>query len=49
MTTSPPTSLVEDLSGSDRPARRRGVLIAGASAGVVAAVYIALVAATMAP
>jgi len=46
VTTSPPTSLVEDLSGSDRPARRRGVLIAGTSAGVVAAVYIALVAAT---
>jgi vancomycin resistance protein YoaR len=38
--------MVEDLSGSDRPARRRGLLIAGAVVGVIAATYLVLVAAT---
>jgi vancomycin resistance protein YoaR len=46
VTTSPPTSLVEDLPGSDHPARKRGLLIAGVTVGVLALSYGAMVAAT---
>ncbi len=46
MTTTPPTPLVEDLADASRPHRRRGLLIAGVAAAALAAVYLALVAAS---
>ncbi len=48
MTTSPPTSLAEDLADASRPGggRRRGLLVAGVVVGAVSAVYLGLVATT---
>jgi vancomycin resistance protein YoaR len=47
VTTSPPTSLAEDLADASRPGGgRRGLLIGGAVVGALAAVYLGLVATT---
>ncbi len=46
MTTTPPTSLVEDLADASRPDRRRGLLVAGVVAAALVAIYLALVAAS---
>jgi vancomycin resistance protein YoaR len=46
VTTSPPSTLTEDLADASRPARRRGILVGGLAAGAVVAVYLGLVAAT---
>ena len=46
MTTSPPSTLTEDLADASRPKGRRGLVIGGVVVGAVAAVYLGLVAAT---
>ena len=46
VTTTPPTSLAEDLADASRPPRRRGLLVGGILLGAVVAVYLALVATT---
>ena len=46
MTTSPPSTLTEDLADASRPRGRRGLVIGGIAVGAVVAVYLGLVAAT---
>ena len=48
MTTSPPTSLAEDLADASRPrgGHRRGLIVGGVAVGALAAVYLGLVATT---
>ena len=46
MTTSPPSTMTEDLAGASRPKGRRGLVVGGIVVGAVAAAYLGLVAAT---